>query len=155
MAYYHLSFLLQLKSDFIQLLKDTSDIDRHSRWSDVKRKIDSDPRYKAVDSSSRREDWFKDYVRNLEDVSISDSFILFFRFRTKKKKLMVSKCLFCDFLQIGHNPSSMLHVHRNEYVSTVGDASYIRCQSLCLHTDSFDLCKLVFHVNTCMLFYTT
>ena len=87
MAYYHLSFLLQLKSDFIQLLKDTSDIDRHSRWSDVKRKIDSDPRYKAVDSSSRREDWFKDYVRNLEDVSISDSFILFFRFRTKKKKI--------------------------------------------------------------------
>lgn len=69
MAYYHLSFLLQLKSDFIQLLKDTSDIDRHSRWSDVKRKIDSDPRYKAVDSSSRREDWFKDYVRNLEDDS--------------------------------------------------------------------------------------
>ena len=27
--------------------------------------------------------------------------------------------------------------------------------SRCLHTDSFDLCKLVFHVNTCMLFYTT
>ena len=26
---------------------------------------------------------------------------------------------------------------------------------LTLHTDSFDLCKLVFHVNTCMLFYTT
>lgn len=69
MAYYHIPFLLQLKSDFLQLLKDTSDIDRHSRWSDVKRKIDSDPRYKAVDSSSRREDWFKDYVRNLEDDS--------------------------------------------------------------------------------------
>ena len=61
--------LLQLKSDFIQLLKETSEIDRHSRWSDIKRKIDSEPRYKAVDSSSRREDWFKDYVRNLEDVS--------------------------------------------------------------------------------------
>ena len=87
MAYYHLYFLLQLKSDFIQLLKDTSDIDRHSRWSDVKRKIDSDTRYKAVDSSSRREDWFKDYVRNLEDVSISDSFVLFFRFRTKKPNI--------------------------------------------------------------------
>lgn len=57
----------KLKSDFIQLLKETSDIDRHSRWSEIKRKIDSDSRYKAVDSSSRREDWFKDYVRKLED----------------------------------------------------------------------------------------
>ena len=65
------SFLLQLKADFILLLKETSEIDRHSRWSDIKRKIDSDSRYKAVDSSSRREDWFKDYVRNLEDVSSS------------------------------------------------------------------------------------
>lgn len=67
--YYHVCFTLQLKVDFIQLLKDTSEIDRHSRWSDIKRKIDSDPRYKAVDSSSRREDWFKDYVRNLEEDS--------------------------------------------------------------------------------------
>jgi len=50
-------------------LKETSDIDRHSRWSDIKRKIDSETRYKAVDSSSRREDWFKDYIKNLDDVS--------------------------------------------------------------------------------------
>ncbi|OWF46304.1 transcription elongation regulator 1-like [Mizuhopecten yessoensis] len=57
----------RLKSDFLALLKETSDIERHSRWSEIKRKIDSDPRYKAVDSSSRREDWFKDYARKLED----------------------------------------------------------------------------------------
>lgn len=36
----------------------------------MKKKISSDPRYEAVDSSSRKEDWFKDYVRNLEDVSL-------------------------------------------------------------------------------------
>jgi hypothetical protein len=72
---------LQLKSDFISLLKDTSDIDRHSRWSDIKRKIDSDPRYKAVDSSSRREDWFKDYVKNLDDVSISPCFVKYLMIR--------------------------------------------------------------------------
>lgn len=62
----------QLKADFISLLKETPDIDRHSRWSEIKRKIDSDPRYKAVDSSSRREDWFKDYTRKLEDKKDSD-----------------------------------------------------------------------------------
>ena len=50
------------------MLKETSGIERSSRWSETKRKIDSDPRYKAVDSSSRREDWFRDYTRKLEDV---------------------------------------------------------------------------------------
>lgn len=59
-----------MKTNFMQLLKETADIDRQSKWSDIKKKIDSDPRYKAVDSSSRREDWFKDYVRTLEKVSI-------------------------------------------------------------------------------------
>jgi len=57
-----------VKSDFLELLKETTDLDRHSRWSDVKKKLDSDPRYKAVDSSSRREDWFKDYIRSIEKV---------------------------------------------------------------------------------------
>jgi transcription elongation regulator 1 len=55
-----------MKTNFMQLLKETTEIDRQSKWSDIKKKIDSDPRYKAVDSSSRREDWFKDYVRTLE-----------------------------------------------------------------------------------------
>lgn len=58
----------QIKTNFLQLLKDTSEIDRQSKWSDVKKKIDSDSRYKAVDSSSRREDWFRDYVKTLEKV---------------------------------------------------------------------------------------
>lgn len=57
---------ISVKADFLELLKETSDLDRHSRWSDVKKKLDSDPRYKAVDSSTRREDWFKDYIRTIE-----------------------------------------------------------------------------------------
>lgn len=39
-----------------------ADIDRYSRWSDVKRKVDSDPRYKVVESGVQREDWFRDYM---------------------------------------------------------------------------------------------
>lgn len=86
-----LNSFLQLKADYIQLLKET-DIDSRSRWSETKKKIDSDPRYKAIDSSSRREDWFRDYVKTLEDVSIKcimtpvtvvvvgNSCILLFRF---------------------------------------------------------------------------
>lgn len=55
----------------MQLLKETTIIERNSRWSEIKKKIDSDPRYKAVESSSRREDWFRDYVKNIEEVSFS------------------------------------------------------------------------------------
>ncbi|VDL92502.1 unnamed protein product [Schistocephalus solidus] len=56
----------KIKSDFISLLKEQK-LSRHSHWSDLKKKIGSDPRYRAVDSSSRREDWFKEYVRKLEE----------------------------------------------------------------------------------------
>ncbi|BFY97387.1 hypothetical protein BsWGS_00433 [Bradybaena similaris] len=58
----------KLKSDFLKLLREVSGIDRNSRWSEVKKKINSDPRYEAVDSSSRREDWFKDYIKNLDEL---------------------------------------------------------------------------------------
>jgi len=61
-----------VKADFLELLKETSDLDRHSRWSDVKKKLDSDPRYKAVDSSTRREDLFKDYIRTIEKVILKN-----------------------------------------------------------------------------------
>ena len=40
---------------------------RHSRWSDVKKKLDSDSRYKNVDSSGLREDYFLDFVHDLKD----------------------------------------------------------------------------------------
>ena len=60
---------LQLKADYIAMLKDFPGLDRHSRWSETKKKLESDPRYKAIESSSRREDWFRDYVKKLDDVS--------------------------------------------------------------------------------------
>merc|ERR1719305_715529 len=53
------------KKDFKELLKETADIDRHSHWSDVKKVIENDERYTAVDSSSQRQDWFDDYVQEL------------------------------------------------------------------------------------------
>lgn len=45
-----------------------NDIDRHQRWSDVKKKIDEkDSRYKAVGDSITREDYFHDYCKMLKD----------------------------------------------------------------------------------------
>uniref|UniRef100_T1IIS2 Transcription elongation regulator 1 n=1 Tax=Strigamia maritima TaxID=126957 RepID=T1IIS2_STRMM len=58
-----------LKREFFELLKEHSEIDKHSRWSETKKKIDSDPRYKAIDSSSQREDWFRDYLSKLQNES--------------------------------------------------------------------------------------
>lgn len=57
----------QVKRDFLALLREHADIDRHSRWSDVKKRLDMDPRYKAVESSSAREDWFREYVKALKE----------------------------------------------------------------------------------------
>ncbi|KAF5276039.1 hypothetical protein FQA39_LY00835 [Lamprigera yunnana] len=57
----------QIKKDFFLLLREHSDIDRHARWSDVKKKLDSDSRYKAVESSGQREDWFREYCKLLKD----------------------------------------------------------------------------------------
>lgn len=49
------------------MLKEHSEIDRHTRWSEIKKKLDHDSRYKAVDSSTLREDYFIDYIRILKD----------------------------------------------------------------------------------------
>ncbi|KYB29457.1 transcription elongation regulator 1 isoform X1 [Tribolium castaneum] len=57
----------QVKKDFFAMLREHSDIDRHSHWADVKRKVDSDARYKAVDSSGQREDWFREYCKILKE----------------------------------------------------------------------------------------
>ncbi|KRT84883.1 hypothetical protein AMK59_601 [Oryctes borbonicus] len=57
----------QVKKDFFTLLREHPDIDRHARWSDVKKKVDGDGRYKAVDSSGQREDWFREYCKILKD----------------------------------------------------------------------------------------
>ncbi|XP_030767326.1 transcription elongation regulator 1-like isoform X2 [Sitophilus oryzae] len=56
-----------IKKDFFTMLREHSDIDRHSHWSDVKRKVDTDPRYKAVDSHGMREDWFREYCKILKE----------------------------------------------------------------------------------------
>ncbi|NXT19132.1 TCRG1 regulator, partial [Syrrhaptes paradoxus] len=54
----------QIKMDFFELLANHH-LDSQSRWSKVKDKVETDPRYKAVDSSSQREDLFKQYIEKI------------------------------------------------------------------------------------------
>ncbi|XP_026746675.1 transcription elongation regulator 1 isoform X1 [Trichoplusia ni] len=56
----------QVKTEFIALLKEKG-VDRHARWIDAKKKIDSDARYKAVESSNLREDYFKEYCKLVKE----------------------------------------------------------------------------------------
>lgn len=54
-------FWLQVKQDFFDLLSDHH-VDVSQRWSKVKDKVETDPRYKAVESSAAREELYKQYV---------------------------------------------------------------------------------------------
>ncbi|VDN13596.1 unnamed protein product [Dibothriocephalus latus] len=96
----------KVKSDFISLLKEQK-LSRHSHWSDIKKKIGSDPRYRAVDSSSRREDWFKEYVRKLEEVSSTTRYLLasfyfgFFSIYSMNSIFVIESC---DSLRPGSFP---------------------------------------------------
>ncbi|GIY85993.1 transcription elongation regulator 1 [Caerostris darwini] len=57
------------KKGFIELLKEQKGLDKHVKWADIKKTLSDDPRYKAVDSSSVREEWYKEYVMDGRSVS--------------------------------------------------------------------------------------
>lgn len=57
----------KLKKAFVALLKEQKHLHRHSSWTESKKLIDSDARYKAIESSGRREDYFRDYIRYLDE----------------------------------------------------------------------------------------
>ncbi|CAM1317070.1 TCERG1 (predicted), partial [Pycnogonum litorale] len=76
----------KLKKDFVELLKEQTSLDKNSHWSDVKKTVDTDPRYKAVDSSSQREDWFRGYISTLK----SDSDIESNKEREKQERIETS-----------------------------------------------------------------
>ena len=56
-----------MKSDFIEMLREEKSLTVRSQWKKVKATIAHDPRYKAVESSSVREDYFKEYIKTLTD----------------------------------------------------------------------------------------
>lgn len=49
------------------MLKSHSEIDRHSHWMDIKKKLEHDSRYKAITDSVLREDYFYEYVKMLKE----------------------------------------------------------------------------------------
>ncbi|XP_068153812.1 transcription elongation regulator 1 isoform X1 [Drosophila tropicalis] len=56
----------QIRKDFLDMLRERHDIERHTRWYDIKKKFESDSRYRAVDSLYR-EEYFEDYLHIMKD----------------------------------------------------------------------------------------
>ncbi|XP_053702811.1 transcription elongation regulator 1 isoform X1 [Synchiropus splendidus] len=54
----------KMKQDFFELLSDQH-IEAGQRWSKVKERLETDPRYKAVESSALREELYKQYMEKL------------------------------------------------------------------------------------------
>lgn len=50
----------------MDMLRERHDIERHTRWYDIKKKFESDPRYRAVDSMYR-EEYFEDYLHIMKE----------------------------------------------------------------------------------------
>ena len=59
---------LQVKIDFFELMAEHH-IEAGPRWSKVKDRLETDPRYKAVESSALREELFKQYIDKQAKVS--------------------------------------------------------------------------------------
>ncbi|XP_075887924.1 transcription elongation regulator 1-like isoform X2 [Nelusetta ayraudi] len=54
----------KVKQDFFELLSDQH-VEAGQRWSKVKERLETDPRYKAVESSALREELYKHYMEKL------------------------------------------------------------------------------------------
>lgn len=61
-----------MRQDFFDLLSDQH-IDGNHRWSKVKERLETDPRYKAVDSSALREELFKQFMEKQAKVERAPS----------------------------------------------------------------------------------
>lgn len=62
-------FCFQVKQDFFDLLSEQH-MEGGQRWSKVKERLETDPRYKAVESSALREELFKQYMEKQAKVGV-------------------------------------------------------------------------------------
>lgn len=66
-------------------------VDGQQRWSKVKEKMETDPRYKAVETSAAREEFFKSFVEKLTKVEETSSLSIVYqigRTLTKRHRLI-------------------------------------------------------------------
>ena len=64
---FNFKFFYQIRKDFFALLREHTEIERHTHWVDIKKSLIDEPRYKAVTDSILREDYFYDYIKVLKE----------------------------------------------------------------------------------------
>ncbi|XP_001847600.2 transcription elongation regulator 1 [Culex quinquefasciatus] len=57
----------QIRKDFLGMLRERSEITRHSRFHDVRKRLESDSRYRAISDPAVREDLFEEHIKILKD----------------------------------------------------------------------------------------
>ncbi|XP_035784907.1 transcription elongation regulator 1-like isoform X2 [Anopheles albimanus] len=57
----------QVRRDFQKMLRERNDINRHTRFNDVRKRLETDNRYKAVIDHMQREKLFEDYIKELKE----------------------------------------------------------------------------------------
>lgn len=57
----------QIRKDFMAMLRERSDITRHTRFHDVRKRLESDSRYRAISDPAVREDLFEEHIKILKD----------------------------------------------------------------------------------------
>jgi transcription elongation regulator 1 len=55
------------KRNFTAMLKEIKGLHRNSSWTDTKKSLEDDPRYKAVENKDKRKDYFRDYCKYLDE----------------------------------------------------------------------------------------
>ena len=55
------------KRAFVAMLKELAKLHRHSSWGETKRLLEADARYKAVADSYKREDYFREFCKHLDE----------------------------------------------------------------------------------------
>lgn len=63
-----MALLSQIKADYLALLEEKK-TEKYSRWSRVKEKISSDPRYSALDNTAQREEFWTEYCEKKKKVN--------------------------------------------------------------------------------------
>uniref|UniRef100_A0A182QPG5 Transcription elongation regulator 1 n=1 Tax=Anopheles farauti TaxID=69004 RepID=A0A182QPG5_9DIPT len=57
----------QMRKDFLAMLRERSDINRHTRFSDVRKRLENDSRFKAISEHAQREELFEDHIKALKE----------------------------------------------------------------------------------------
>ena len=55
----------QVKSDFMQMLREVVSADRPITWESVHPMVEFDPRCRAIASSTQKEDWFREFAATI------------------------------------------------------------------------------------------